>query len=58
MTLDKAIEVATLLERTLAPQMSADGTDALKLLIEAGKAWAEAREDPDFTIAPYLPGED
>jgi len=37
MKLEVAIEIGIKLEQTLAPTMSAGGTDAIKLLIEAGK---------------------
>jgi len=57
MKLNKAIEILTQLERTLAPIMSADGTDAIKLGIEALEAvafWSQ-QQLPQHQI--HLPGE-
>ncbi len=53
MTIEKAIEILAGLEKTLAPIMAADGTDAIKLGIEALNL-VKARRPPPPSVA-YLP---
>ena len=57
MTIEKAIEILARLEKTLAPTMAADGTDAIKLGIEALKAVTDARANNYYTPIATLPGE-
>ncbi|MBA7637421.1 hypothetical protein ES703_45065 [subsurface metagenome] len=57
MNLDKAIEILTKLERTLAPTMAASGTDAIRLGIEALRAVKDYHGNPDFDCSKPLPGE-
>lgn len=55
MTLSRAIEILSKLERTLAPTMAASGTDAIKLGIQALK-WRQhdEREVPNWAACPLL----
>ena len=57
MKLDKAIEILTSLEKTLAPTMAASGTDAIKLGIEAMNRVQLARKDFGYIDPSLLPGE-
>lgn len=57
MTLDKTCEILTQLERTLAPTMTADGTDAIKLGIEAARELRRQRGIYGPYCVPLLPGE-
>jgi len=57
MKLEKAIEILTILEKTLAPTMAADGTDAIKLGVEALKTVLEMRHYPFPDGIIKLPGE-
>ena len=57
MKLEKAIDIKLLWRKNNYPPPLADEMNADMLSIEALKAWIEARKDPDFTIAPVLPGE-
>ena len=57
MKLSKAIEILTQLERTLAPTMSADGTDAIKLGIAAIKRVLANRQPIREHWKEPLPGE-
>ena len=55
--MEKAIEILTSLEKTLAPTMAASGTDAIKLGIEALNRVQEGRQaHPEFSRL-LLPGE-
>ncbi|GAI49011.1 unnamed protein product [marine sediment metagenome] len=57
MNLPKAVEILALLERTLAPILSADGTDAIKLGEEAIKEIREERKYEGWPGSRFLPGE-
>lgn len=57
MKLDNAIEIVIKLERTLAPTMSADGTDAILLLIQAGRRIQRNRLIGNHADQKKLPGE-
>jgi len=57
MKLEKAIEILTRLERTLAPTMAASGTDAIRLGIEALQTIQLIRHYPFPDGILKLPGE-
>jgi hypothetical protein len=57
MTIDEAILILRQLERTLAPTMTASGTDAMKLGIEALKQMKAERTIYGFRRHVRMPGE-
>jgi len=57
MTIDKAIEILSLLDYKTIRLLSQDEKDALKLGIEALKAWKEHRGAGSLMDPLLLPGE-
>jgi len=57
MNIDKGIKILTHLERRLAPVMLADGTDAIKLGIEALREVKRLRSYKAFHVVRLLEGE-
>lgn len=57
MNLEKAKEILTKLEKTLAPTMAFSGIEAMELGIEALKQVQFLRSIPDGRVHNLLPGE-